>query len=156
MNVMPTLTRRRQDGAPSMAQDIMRLDEPFQRLWRQFPLLEWQSESMDWTPRLDLIEKEDAFVLTAEIPGVEPKDVEVSIEGNVLTVKGEKRSAHDEKGERYQMSERSYGMFERSLNLPRAANPDEIRAQHAHGVLQIEIGKRPETRGRKIQVKAGS
>jgi HSP20 family protein len=156
MNVMPTLIRRRQDGPPTLAQELLRIEDPFQRLIRQWPLIDLQSEAMDWTPRLDLVEKNDAFVLTAEIPGVEPKHVEVNVEGNVLTVKGEKRSAHDEQGERYQMSERSYGMFERSLTLPRAANPDDIRAEHANGVLHIHIGKRPETQGRKIQVKAGS
>lgn len=153
MNVMPTLTRRRQNGGTSMAQDLMRIDEPFQRLMRQFPLWEWSADALDWAPRLDLIEKEDAYLLTAELPGVDPKDVEVNVEGGILTVKGEKRSAHEEKGDRYQMSERCYGLFERSLTLPRAANPEEIQAEQANGILQIKIGKRPETRGRKIEVK---
>jgi HSP20 family protein len=154
MNPIPSITRRRNDGAPSIAMDLMRLDEPFQRMMRQLPVWDLQTEAYTWAPRLDLVEREDEFVLSAEVPGVDPKDVEVNVEGSVLTIKGQKQTAHEEKGERYQLSERSYGAFERSLTLPRSADPEQIQAEHSNGVLRIQIGKRPETRGRKIAVKA--
>jgi HSP20 family protein len=154
MNPMTNITRRRNGGAPSVALELMRLEEPFQRMMRQFPIWDIQNESISWLPRLDLVEAEDHYDLTAEVPGVDPKDVELNVEGSILTLKGDKRSAHEERGERYQLSERCYGSFERSLTLPSAADPEQIQAEHANGVLKIRIGKRPETRGRKIQVKA--
>jgi len=105
-----------------------------------------------WMPRVDIKEETDRFVIFADIPGVEPGDIEVHMENGILTIKGERRSEAREQREQYSRVERSHGLFYRRFALPDSANPDEISADGHNGVLEISIPKKAETKPRRITV----
>ena len=105
-----------------------------------------------WAPRVDIKEESDRFVLYADIPGVDPADIEIQMDKGLLTIKGERSSVTREQGEHFSRVERSHGVFHRRFALPDSANPDGITASGEHGVLEIVIPKRPETTPRRIQV----
>ncbi|MBB1473324.1 Hsp20/alpha crystallin family protein [Luteimonas sp. MC1782] len=107
-----------------------------------------------WAPRVDIKEEHDRFVLYADIPGVDPKDIEIQMDKGLLTLKGERSSVTREEGEQFSRIERSHGIFHRRFALPDSADPDRISASGEHGVLEIVIPKRPETTPRRIQVGA--
>ncbi|MCE7033033.1 Hsp20/alpha crystallin family protein [Lysobacter sp. GX 14042] len=105
-----------------------------------------------WVPRVDIKEETGRFVLYADIPGVDPADIEVQMDKGLLTIKGERTSASKEEGERFSRVERRHGVFHRRFALPDSADPEGITAHGEHGVLEIVIPKRPETTPRRIQV----
>jgi HSP20 family protein len=105
-----------------------------------------------WAPRVDIKEEGDRFVLYADVPGVDPAEIEIQMDKGLLTIKGERSSVKREEGERYSRVERSHGIFHRRFALPDSADPDGITASGEHGVLEIVIPKRPETTPRRIQV----
>lgn len=105
-----------------------------------------------WAPRVDIKEEDDRFVLYADIPGVDPADIEIQMDKGLLTIKGERSSVVREESERYSRIERSHGVFHRRFALPDSADPDGITAHGENGVLEIVIPKRPETTPRRIQV----
>lgn len=106
-------------------------------------------------PRLDVREGQDEICVNAELAGVHPEDVEVRLEGNVLTIRGEKKSETDPQQQDVHVMERSFGRFQRSLQLPYAPNPDEIRADFEHGVLTVHVPKQPQQeQSRRIEVHA--
>jgi len=106
----------------------------------------------DWVPAVDIKEEKDAFVIVADIPGVDPKDIEVHMEHGMLTIKGEKESEKKEEREGYKRVERSYGSFYRRFSLPDSADPDKISAKSNNGVLEVRIGKQEKVQPRKISV----
>jgi HSP20 family protein len=105
-----------------------------------------------WVPRVDIREDGDRFVILADIPGVDPKDIEIHMDKGILTLRGERQSDKKNENGRYSRVERAHGMFYRRFALPDSANPDGITATGRHGVLQIDIPKKPETTPRRIQV----
>ncbi|MEL1266198.1 Hsp20/alpha crystallin family protein [Pseudoxanthomonas putridarboris] len=105
-----------------------------------------------WTPRVDIREDADRFVILADIPGVDPKDIEVHMDKGILTLRGERVSEKKDEGSRHSRVERVHGTFYRRFALPDSANPDGITASGKHGVLRIDIPKKPETTPRRIQV----
>lgn len=107
-----------------------------------------------WMPPVDIREEQDRFVLYADIPGVDPKDIEVQMDRGMLTIKGERRidAGGTAAGERYARVERVHGGFHRRFALPDSADPDGISASGSHGVLRIVIPKKPESTPRRIQV----
>lgn len=107
-------------------------------------------------PAVEVAEDETSYRITAELPGMEEKDVELSLAGDVLTLKGEKRQEREEKQGSTVVSERRYGSFRRSFPLPEDADPDRIDARFQNGVLTITLPRRPgaEAKRRKIDVKA--
>ena len=105
-----------------------------------------------WAPRVDIKEQSDRFVLYADIPGVDPADIEIQMDKGLLTIKGERSSVKKDEGENYSRIERSHGVFHRRFALPDSADPEGITAHGEHGVLEIVIPKRPETTPRRIQV----
>lgn len=120
----------------------------------------FQNESTDessvvtsqWAPRVDIKEETDRFVLYADIPGVDPQEIEVQMEKGTLSIKGERRLEEKREGETFSRIERRHGSFHRRFALPDSADPDGITASGHNGVLQIDIPKRPETTPRRIQV----
>ncbi|HST27281.1 MAG TPA: Hsp20/alpha crystallin family protein [Rudaea sp.] len=106
-----------------------------------------------WTPRVDIREEDKRFVILADIPGVEPGDIEVSMDKGVLSIKGERKSELREDSGNATRVERSYGAFHRRFALPDSADADAISASGKHGVLEISIPKRAETTPRKIEIK---
>ena len=107
----------------------------------------------NWAPSVDIREDEKAFTLLADIPGVEPKDIEISMEKGVLTIKGERHSENVEEKENYRRVERESGQFYRRFTLPDSANADKIEAKSEHGVLTITIPKQEVAVSRRIEVK---
>lgn len=110
--------------------------------------------ALTWTPAVEIVEKDDELLLTAELPGLGPEEVEIELENNILTLRGEKKEEHEEKTTRYHVWERAYGAFERSLPLPKTVNADAIKADFHDGLLKIHLPKLAEARGRKIAIKA--
>jgi HSP20 family protein len=95
-------------------------------------------------PVVDIAEKDRLYVITAEIPGVEEKDIHLDLEGDTLIISGEKQQSEEHKNENYHRIERSYGTFQRVLTLPEDARPDSIKARFKDGVLTVDIGRDPE------------
>ena len=102
---------------------------------------------------VDIVEDSDEIRLSAEIPGMDSKDVSISVENNVLNISGEKKMVHDEKKDNVLRSERYYGKFSRSFTLPNYVDSDKIDAEYKDGVLVLHLPKKPETKPRQIQVK---
>lgn len=105
-----------------------------------------------WVPRVDIKEEGERFVIFADIPGVDPKDIEIHMDKGILTIKGERRVEQRSEGERFSRVERAHGVFHRRFALPDSANADGIAASGRNGVLEIVIPKRPEQTPRRIQV----
>jgi HSP20 family protein len=128
-----------------------RLDRMLGRGWPGFTT----EEISEWTPAVNLEERDNEFVLTAELPGIEEKDVDIELDQNVLTVKGEKRTEREEKKEKnghWHMVERSHGVFQRSFTLPPSVDPAKIKAEFKDGVLTIHLAKREGTTARRIAI----
>jgi HSP20 family protein len=109
-----------------------------------------------WAPAMDLTETEDSFVLHADLPGMTEQDVSIELEDNVLTVSGERKSAHEESREGFHRVERGFGAFSRSLTLPQGVDPEAVSASFEHGVLEVRIAKPEQRKPRKISISAGS
>ena len=109
----------------------------------------------DLNPRVDVHEDEKAVYVKAEIPGLEEKDLNVTLKENMLTISGEKKAEkiEGEKGKNYWYCERSFGSFSRTIALPDAIKHDDVKANYKNGVLEIEIPKAEETQPKKIDVK---
>jgi len=105
-----------------------------------------------WVPRVDVREDSQRFVILADLPGIDPSDVEIWMDKGILSIKGERRSEMSEQNDRYARIERRYGAFHRRFALPDSADPEGITAQGRHGVLEISIPKRPEKTPRRIMV----
>lgn len=105
-----------------------------------------------WIPAIDIKEENNQFLIEADIPGVDPKDIEVSMEGGVLTIKGERATVSKEEAKNYKRVERVYGNFYRRFSLPDTADPEKITATGKNGVLKISIPKREVVQPRKINV----
>ncbi|MCE5233448.1 MAG: Hsp20/alpha crystallin family protein [Mizugakiibacter sp.] len=109
-----------------------------------------------WAPRVDIKEEDKRFVIFADIPGVDPKDIEVHMDKGILSIKGERKGEAKQENGRFTRVERSHGVFYRRFALPDSANADGITAAGRHGVLEISIPKKPETTPRRITIDAGS
>ena len=105
-----------------------------------------------WSPAIDVIEQADAIVVKAELPGMKPEDIDIEVDDNVLTIKGERRFEEKVEDGRYYRLERSYGQFSRSLGLPQGVRADEISASFENGVLEVRVPKAEEVKPRKITV----
>lgn len=105
-----------------------------------------------WTPAVDIAEKDDHFLIEADIPGVDPKDIEVSMENGVLTLRGERESEIKEEKEGYSRVERTHGSFYRRFSLPETADAENITAKSSKGVLNITVGKKETAKPKKITV----
>ncbi|MCB9560190.1 MAG: Hsp20/alpha crystallin family protein [Kofleriaceae bacterium] len=103
-----------------------------------------------YVPAFEVKEREDAFVLRADLPGVKEADLDISLHNGVLTVAGSRTAEQKQEGEAYYVYERQYGSFSRSLSLPDSADGDKVDAKLADGVLTVTIGKRVEAKPRKI------
>ncbi len=106
-----------------------------------------------WTPRVDVKETDKEIVVKADLPGVDVKDIDITVVGGVLTLRGEKREEKEEKKENYYRSERFVGRFYRELPLPPGVDPDKVFAASSKGLVTITIPKKPEAQPKKIAVK---
>ncbi len=104
-------------------------------------------------PAVDVVERDSDFVVNLEIPGVAKEDVKITVQENVLTVKGEKKFETEKEGETYHRVERSYGAFQRSFTLPATVKSDLIEASHTNGILHIVLPKQEKAKPKEIEVK---
>jgi HSP20 family protein len=108
----------------------------------------------NWLPPVDILEDKDAVRIAAELPGVKPEDVKISMENNVLTIRGEKRLERREgNGERSHRFERAYGMFERAFTVPASVDAERIEAKYEQGVLTVTLPKVERAKPREINIK---
>jgi HSP20 family protein len=128
------------------------MDRVFDRFleskWEEIPALG------QWMPSMDVSETKDSLVAKVEAPGMDPKDIQISLQEDLLTVKGEKRQDKEEKDEHYHRVERAYGAFARSVRLPVAVDANKVTATFKNGLLTITLPKTPAARGTMIPVKA--
>ena len=135
------------------------MDRLFDRFTGGFGIMPFPSFRSDLafsvpSPAVDLTEDDNSFRLSAELPGMNEKDVEVSLSGTTLTIKGEKKQEREEKDKGYYLSERSYGSFQRAFTLPEGADGEKIAASFANGVLTVTVPKTAQAAPKKIEVKA--
>jgi len=133
----------------NLKQEMDRIfDRMFEGKWDELPAVG------DWAPSMDISETKDSLVCTVEVPGMEEKDLQVSLQENLLTIKGEKRKEREERDEHYHRVERSYGAFTRSLRLPAAVEAGKVTAAVKNGVLTVTLPKTPTAKGTTVPVKA--
>lgn len=135
--------------------DLITLREKMNRLFEEaFTSRGEEKEliSSSWTPSVDIYETENALVLNAELPGLDEDDIEIKIEDNTLSIKGERKFEKETKEENYHRIERAYGSFYRSFSLPSYVDQDKIEAEHENGILKITMPKKPELKPRKVKV----
>jgi HSP20 family protein len=136
--------------------EFEKMRKEMDRLWDSF--LEGRPgrrarEEETWVPSLDFSETKTDMVVKAELPGIDPKDIDISLNEGILTIKGEKRQEKEEKEEGYHLVERSYGSFTRSIRLPREVQNEKINASYKNGVLKITLPKSEEAKKKEIKIK---
>ncbi len=108
--------------------------------------------SSSWTPAVDIYETEHEIVLSAEIPGIDEKDIEIKLEDNTLTLKGERKFEKETQEENFHRIERAYGSFFRSFSLPQYIDQEKIKAEHEHGVLKLVLPKKSDSKPRTVTI----
>lgn len=172
---VPVKTEERKPERPSMPQvwrPFENLRREVDRLFQDFDRTFWPSpfrlptfdiepfwrREQGWgaLPAVDIVEKDDAYEVSAELPGMDEKNVEVKLANDVLTIRGEKQDEKEEKRKDYYLHERHFGSFERSFAVPEGVDADKIAASFKKGVLTVTLPKKPEARKpvKKIEVKA--
>jgi len=128
-----------------------RLDRVFQDSLRG----DQREEALDsraWAPAVDILEKDNEIVLRADLPGIDPKDVDIQVQNGTLTLRGERKFESDVKEDNFRRVERVYGSFVRSFSLPQTVDSEHVAAKYKDGVLEVTLPKRPEAKPRQIKV----
>lgn len=146
----PALARR---GAASLWDDMFTVRREFDRLFDRYGSNELTAA---WAPPVDVRETGDGIQVEAELPGIDPENVDVRVENGVLTISGEKKTEYEEgtEGSNYHLVERRYGRFERSFTLPRTVDAEKVEARFSNGVLSIALPKAETAKPRRIAVKS--
>ena len=145
--LMQTLPRSAASAFAPLQRGIDRLFDDFGRSWGAF-------SAADLSPSMDMVETKDGLELTFELPGLTRDQVEISLDDDVLTVRGEKKQETEEKDRNRRVVERSYGAFSRAITLPRGVDPSQIKASMEHGVLKIVAPKPAGAETRKIEIQS--
>jgi HSP20 family protein len=130
------------------------LNQMFEHEWPTFDGEGAEIVTSNWSPSVDIKEENDKYVFIADIPGVDPKDIEVTAENGTLTIKGDRENEKKEEKKDYKRVERSWGSFYRRFSLPDNADADKIDAKSKNGVLEISIPKSESAKPRKIAIKS--
>jgi HSP20 family protein len=115
-----------------------------------------QAVTGSFVPAVDVYEDENAIQLSLEVPGIDEKDIDIRLENNLLSVRGERKFEKEEKEENFHRVERRYGTFTRSFTLPATVNPEDVKADYDKGVLKIRLAKRAEAKPKQIKVNLGN
>ncbi|CUS99313.1 HSP20 family protein [Candidatus Kryptobacter tengchongensis] len=133
--------------------DLQReINRMFDRFFRGFEEEE-ELKVMKWSPRVDISETDDEYIVRADVPGVSKDDIKITIKDNVLTISGEKKQEKETKNENFHRIERVYGSFTRTFTLPGAVKVDKVEARFKDGVLTIKLPKVEEAKAKEIEVK---
>jgi HSP20 family protein len=136
--------------------DVLRMQRNFNRMVDNlFDGAGWDDErsASVWNPAVDVEEREQEFVVRVELPGVQKEDVHIATQGNILTLRGEKKQHSESKESNYHRTERSYGSFQRSFTLPGSVKNDRIEASFSDGILEVVVPKAEDAKARTIDVK---
>ena len=131
------------------------LNELHREMDRWFNRSSWSDEvgvTADWTPAVDIMEDDGAYTLFADLPGIDPKDIEIDMEIGVLTIRGERENERKDEDDNFKRVERLYGRFYRRFSLPDTADSDSISAKYNDGVLEVHIPKHEKAMPRRIEV----
>lgn len=161
MNLKSPIPVGRERAVADTANPFVSLQREVDRLFndftRGFPsLTAFGNNGGNLLPSIDVAETDKEIEITAELPGLEEKDVQINVADNILTIRGEKKAEKEEKDKNYRLVERSYGSFERSLELPGGVNVDAISASIAKGVLKVTVPKPAVTQAKKVEVKSAA
>jgi HSP20 family protein len=158
MNLIPWKNKHRSEdgGEPTsllaLRQEMDRLFDAFIR--EPFGALDWPRWRQEkLTPPVDIAESENEVTVRAELPGMDPKDLDVQLVGNQLTLAGEKKDSSEQRGENYYHSETRFGSFRRSITLPEGIDSEHVEADYANGILTLRMKKTKPTQTKKIEVK---
>jgi len=156
MNLIPWRSKM-MEGRTNGGTGLARLRTEMDQLFDQFFRDPWGTLAQGLTvgPPMDLAESENEITVTAELPGVDPKDIDIDVTGDTLTIRGEKKQEREGKERNYQFMERSFGRFQRTIQLPTPVDPDKVEAVCKNGTLTITLPKAPDAQRKKIQVKEG-
>ena len=155
-SLIPVGRDRSLTGSMSPFMSLQReIDRLFDDFTRGFPTLSGNGASA-LVPSMDVTETDKEIEITAELPGLEEKDVQVNVADNLLTIRGEKKAEKEHKDKNFRLVERSYGSFERTLELPDGVNADAIKANISKGVLKVSIPKPAPAQAKKIDVKSAA
>lgn len=158
MNLQSLLPIGRDRGVARSDNPFISLQREIDRLFddftRGFPA--FGNGKTEMLPSMDVTETDKEIEITAELPGLEEKDVQINVADNLLTIRGEKNAEKEEKDKNYRLIERSYGSFERTLQLPDGVDADAIKATIAKGVLKVTVPKSAPAQVKKIDVKAAA
>jgi len=161
MNLIPWRNKREnKDVITAESHPLARLrgemDQLFERFWRD----PWSAGLSDLFPscsglglRINLAESDHDVTVTAELPGINPEDVDISVSGNVLAIRGEKNEEKEDKKRDYHYVERSYGSFHRSVQLPSSVDPSQVDATYKNGVLTVTLAKHAKAKPKRITVR---
>ncbi len=136
--------------------EFERMRREMDRLWDSFfegGLRRKAEEGREWLPSLDVAETKNELVVKCEVPGMDPKDIDISLSDGMLTIKGEKKQEREEKEADYHLVERSYGSFSRSVQLPKEVQSDKINASYKNGILKITLPKSEEAKKKEVKIK---
>jgi HSP20 family protein len=141
--------------------ELSRLRDEMDRVFEEWPRFLGRRVGEEglrgaWMPAMDIRESKDAIEVMAELPGIDAKDVDVSVQENMLTIRGERRREEVKEDETVHRTEREYGVFERSFSLPRSADPEKIAASYKDGVLSLTVPKREEAKAKAIKIDVDS
>jgi HSP20 family protein len=135
--------------------DLITLRDKMNRLFEDATTARGEEKDMissSWAPAVDIYETESELVLSAEVPGIDEKDIEIRIEDNTLSIRGERKFEKETKEENYHRIERAYGSFSRSFSLPHYVDQEGIHAEHEAGVLKIHLPKKPESKPKTVKI----
>jgi len=131
------------------------MDDLFNRFFEDWNLGPRVPRTETWAPAINVEETDDELIVTADVPGIEPKDLDISLDNNVLTIKGERKEEKEEKKKNYHRVERAYGALQRSIMLPSEVDSSRISAKNKDGVVTITMPKTAQSKRKKIEVKQG-
>jgi len=132
--------------------EVVALQNRFNTIFRDFKESESPLTTANFVPPVDIYEDEKKVVLKLEVPGIEEKDLDVRVENNTLTVRGERKFESEEKEENFHRIERSYGSFYRAFTLPTTVDTEHVEAKYTAGVLKLELKKKVEAQPKQIKV----
>ncbi|HNP72757.1 MAG TPA: Hsp20/alpha crystallin family protein [Kouleothrix sp.] len=132
--------------------EMLSLREAMSQLMEESVVRPSAARGQGFVPALDVSETEDGYLVEAAVPGLKPEDLEITLENNVLTIKGQTRQESEDKQRSYHRIERRFGSFQRTIGLPTTVKADAIQAKLEHGVLKLDIPKAEEIKPRKIAV----
>ena len=132
-------------------QDLLSMQDEMNKMFnRAF------GQQRTWAPALDISERKDAYVVTVEVPGVKPEEIDITLEDGLLTIQGERRFTQESSDQQFHRVERRYGSFRRSITLPSQVQADQIEASFDNGVLEVVVPKAEEAKPKKITVRPGA